>query len=243
MSPFATVKFRNRTWQEIGDIYFPAAEKQFFNEVGIVTDVDTDSNPNTFLSSTSFYFDTNKNSIIGDKGDTFAFKMILHVSKNGNKIKEAYEVYDAQPGEILLFMEDNEGDFSDQILRIKVANDVRERLKDSILYSDNVVDYVNRNFPLDPALLKQLVEKGYVEEGFTFSRNLMGGLHYAMRVVSAPSKAVGWMVTKIGEGVDLLTIPDSIWDTESEDYFLKKENVIKDLSIDSSFLDQLTQKL
>jgi hypothetical protein len=169
--------------------------------------------------------------------------MILHVSKNGNKIKEAYEVYDAQPGEILLFMEDNEGDFSDQILRIKVANDVRERLKDSILYSDNVVDYVNRNFPLDPALLKQLVEKGYVEEGFTFSRNLMGGLHYAMRVVSAPSKAVGWIVTKIGEGVELLTIPDSIWDTESEDYFLKKENVIKDLSVDISFLDQLTQKL
>jgi len=243
VSPFAEVKFRNRNSSEIERIYFPAAEKQFFNDIGIVTDVDTDSDPNTFLSSTSFYFDTNKNGRVGDAGDTFAFKMILHVSKNGNKIKEAYEVYSPNPGEILLFLEDNEGDFSDQILRAKVAIDVRERLKESLLYSDNVVDYVNRNFSLDHALLKQLIEKGYVEEGFTFSRDLMGGLHYAMRIVAAPSKAVGWLVTKIGEGVELLAIPDSIWDTESDEYFLKKENVIKDLTVDISFLDELGQKL
>jgi len=89
--PLTRMKFSSRTSREIEELYFPDAEKQFLNQIGIITDVDSDTKPETYHSSTDFYYDTNKNGRIGDKGDTFAFKIILHVSKNGNKIKEAYE--------------------------------------------------------------------------------------------------------------------------------------------------------
>ncbi len=239
--PLTKMKFYDRTSREIEALYFPDAKKKKSRQIEIITDVD--SNPNPTIYSTNFFYDTNKNGRIGDEGDTFAFKIILHVSKNGNKIKEAYEVCTPKEGEILLFLEDNSGDFSKQILRGKVAPDVKERVKENQLYNKNVVNYVNKKFPISQEILKQLVEKGYIEEEITFTGTILDGIQYIMTAFFAPLKAVGWIVKKIGDGIDFLKIADKFWDTETEDYFLKKENVIDAFTMSVSPLDTLLGQL
>ncbi|WP_397364020.1 hypothetical protein [Olleya sp. R77988] len=142
--PLVVQKFNNRTTQEISRLYFPDAEKKFLKTQGINLNIDVDCEEarKLLVGSTEFFYDHNNNNII-DKGE-FAFQLHVFSSKNGLKLKEAFECVIPQKGELLVFIEDNKDDWSKQIVRIKIAQDVRDAIKKSDLHHSKVLDFINR---------------------------------------------------------------------------------------------------
>ena len=244
--PLVTQKFYNRTAKETSRLYFPDAEKEFLENQGIYLNVDVDCEDakKYLVASTSFYYDRNHNNTL-DEGE-LAFNIHVYASKNGPKLKEAFECVTPKKGEMLIFIEDNKDDWSKQIVRIKIAKDVSGAIKKSDLHHSKVLDFINRKTEgegLSQENFKQLVETGEIEEKFTVSETFFSGLGYVLALVFSSLKAVGWILEKTGTAAEYLKLPDNVWDTQNEDYLFKKENILSLLTIDASILDTLEQTL
>lgn len=246
MHPLAQYKFYNRTTEDISKLYFPDAEKQFLESQGISLDIDIDCETSKALlvKSTDFFYDYNKNDKV-DEGE-FAFKLHIFASKDGLKLQEAFECVSPKAGEMLVFIEDDKDALSRQVVRIKIAEDVRASIKQSDLYHQNVLNVIHRNTTgegLSQEAFKQLVTSGEIIETIEISNAFFTGLGWLLIGVSAPAKAIGWIVSKIADGIDYLKLPEKVWDTQNEDYLFTKERIINLLTIDISFLESLENDL
>ena len=246
MHPLAQYKFYNRTTEDISKLYFPDAEKQFLESQGISLDIDIDCETSKALlvKSTDFFYDYNKNDKV-DEGE-FAFKLHIFASKDGLKLQEAFECASPKAGEMLVFIEDDKDALSRQVVRIKIAEDVRASIKQSDLYNQNVLNVIHRNTTgegLSQEAFKQLVTSGEIIQTIEISNAFFTGLGWLLIGVSAPAKAIGWIVSKIADGIDYLKLPEKVWDTQNEDYLFTKETIINLLTIDTSFLESLERDL
>ncbi|MCT4629478.1 EndoU domain-containing protein [Winogradskyella sp.] len=241
--PFVTQKFHNRVSREISKYYFPDAEKKFLKEQGVSFDIDVDCDNvgDLLIDSIPFFIDKNNNNQKDNNEQSFTLR--VYASKNPKKLKEAFECVYVEQGEVLLFIEDNTDDLSKQWVRIKIADDIRESIKNSHFYDNAVINAINQNVEFSQDHLKQLVETGQIVEQMTFAKSLVTGLWYVVMAVSSPVKAVGWIVSKIGEWIGVLKLPDKVWDTQHEDYLFDKDNLISLLTIDTKKLGNLESDL
>ncbi|MFV0572181.1 MAG: hypothetical protein ACK5M1_07105, partial [Xanthomarina gelatinilytica] len=249
--PLVLKKFFGRTVEKTGRLYFPDGSI-FSNsqnarsiDIEIKTDVDTTIKEEDFIVR-DFYFDKNKDKIYGSSGDKLAYKLYVFISKDGNKVKEAYEVTDPNDNEIILFLEDNDGDFlSETVMYGKVAQNLKEKHRNGdFAYSQfygntNISKSLEKNteYKLSQDLISKLLENGYIEEEKTIASYFVKAIQYVVELASLPAKAIGWILQKIGEGIDFLSIPDAFWDTESPDYIFNEDNIIKHLTIDDATIE------
>jgi hypothetical protein len=243
VSPLVAEKLYNQTADDIKNKYFPNGNISNNENTTIVEDI-------TFkkkykFNSYSYYFDTNKNGNFGDEGDLLAFKLLIFVSNDGNKVKECYEVVRPKEDEVILFLESDSGELSKDVLYGRISERVRKQFLDekgnlkNNLFDNEIMKAVNKNTNIiNQKTIEELMKKGYIE-GNQIKEGFFTFLKYVMMGVSAPIKALGWILKKLGNGVDYLRISDNFWDTEIEGYFFKKNNLINALTIPTEKLKYL----
>jgi hypothetical protein len=244
VSPLAAYKFYNQTSTEVLNKYFPDSKEIPRGNTNIIEDI-TEKNGYNF-NSHNYYFDTNHNGIYGDGKDILAFKLLLFISPDGNKVKECYEVVKPADDEVILFLESDKDVLSEDKLYGRMSDKVRKQFTDkdgnlkSNLFDDEIMKAVKKYADINQEVVEELMKKGFIEnkiidEGFFIF------MKYAMMGGAIPAKALGWILNKLGNGIDFLKIPDEFWDTENSAYYFKKEKLIENLSISTEKLKMLDQ--
>jgi hypothetical protein len=90
VSPLATYKFYNQNTSVINNKYYPSAKSFQQGNSSLVIDPKIDKNGFSFYKY-EFFSDTNRNDMV-NSSEKLAFKLLLFVSTDGNKVKECYEV-------------------------------------------------------------------------------------------------------------------------------------------------------
>lgn len=131
VSPLLAVKFKNQKSKDISDKYFIDAFKDQYNDFDIVIDpgctVNEEYLNQNFTKKTSSYFiddDGKKGETSGDTKVNF----IIFITKDENKIREAYQCLKPSKNEIILFVEDNTGDNNGQLILTKADESVKKFL-------------------------------------------------------------------------------------------------------------------
>ncbi|WP_051891009.1 hypothetical protein [Chryseobacterium sp. JM1] len=237
LSPLATVKLFNQTAEDIQKKYYPNGDISGNGNINVIEEVNLTVKNKYKFNTYNYYFDNNRNSSYGDEGDLLAFKLLLFVSNDGNKVKECYEVVQPKADEVILFLESDSGELSNDVLYGKMSEEVRKQFTDekgnlkSNLFDNEIMKAVLKNTDnINQQIVEELMKKGYVEQS-KIKKGFFTVLKYVMIGISAPTKAIGWILKKIGEGLEFLKIPDTFWDTEIEGYLFQKENLIQILTI------------
>lgn len=249
VSPLAAYKFNNLSIDETFNKYFPDAKNLQSGNTNIVTDVGVPLVRNGFtFDAENYYFDMNNNGKYGDSGDILAFKLLLFVSTDGLKVRECYEVTNPKDDEVILFLETDEG-LSKQVLFGKMSEKVRKQFTDekgnlkTNLFDDKIMQGVRKYYSeANQAVIEELMKNGYIKES-SIKEGFFKILKYISIGSTAVPKYIGWISEKLGEGIDLLKIPEQFWDTENEAYFLKKENAIKNFKISAEIIKTLEKIL
>ena len=262
VSPLATVRLANQTSRQNSQKYFPnaGAPIQQGNSSLVLDPVlekhdelSVDKNGYDFITY-DFYLDKDQNGKMNIDTE-YVFKLLLFVSTDGNKVKECYEVCQPADDEILLFLETDEDTFSERVLYGRVSESIRktyintttgERYRTSsagnlidVALDGEILDFVKRHFSeANLEIIDDLLRKGYVEEK-GIKEGFYTALKYMLLATSAPAKALGWVLDRIGSEIDFLKITDKFWDTEHQDYYFQKDNLIENLSISTGKLNGL----
>lgn len=240
--PFVTQYRDNLDSNQIDHRYFVDASKTTHNNVSIITDVDTDNQALEIIKK-EFYIDNNLNG----KKDTgeYVFHLIIFQSRDGNKISEAYKA-SAEPNsnEIVLYLEQGHDVFSSQKIYAKVGEGVSKKvLSTENVYKNTLWEVLNEHLKFnDKDLIFELLEKGQIE-GNVIVFSFLKAINTTLQVLYAPAFAIGWLIEKIGEGLDLLKLPTTIWDVNGEDYFFEKDKLLEKLTISTEKVNQLQQKI
>ncbi|WP_407500599.1 zincin-like metallopeptidase toxin domain-containing protein [Elizabethkingia anophelis] len=244
VSPLAEMKFFNQTADQIFSKYFPDGNDERKGNTDIIEDISITIKNGYKFSSYNYYFDNNHNGIYGDQGDTMAFRLLLFVSDDGNKVKECYEVVKPADDEVILFLESDKDTFSRDALYGRMSDKIRKQFTDkngnlkSNLFDNEIMKSVRMHADINQEVIAELMKNGYIEDEI-ITKGFFIFLRYVMMGVSAPAKALGWVSNKIGDGIDFLKIPDKFWDTESEGYYFQKDTLIENLSIPTNKLNTL----
>ena len=244
VSPLAEMKFFNQTADQIFSKYFPDGNDERKGNTNIIEDISITIKNGYKFSSYNYYFDNNHNGIYGDQGDTMAFRLLLFVSDDGNKVKECYEVVKPADDEVILFLESDKDTFSRDTLYGRMSDKIRKQFTDkngnlkSNLFDNEIMKSVRMHADINQEVIAELMKNGHIEDEI-ITKGFFIFLRYVMMGVSAPAKALGWVMNKIGDGIDFLKIPDKFWDTESEGYYFQKDTLIENLSIPTNKLNTL----
>ncbi|WP_185155102.1 zincin-like metallopeptidase toxin domain-containing protein [Chryseobacterium sp. c4a] len=232
VSPLATVKLFNQSTDDILKKYYPDGNISTNGNTNIIEDINITVKNKYKFSTYNYYFDNNRNSKYGDEGDLLAFKLLLFVSNDGNKVRECYEIVQPKDDEVILFLESDSGELSKDVLFGKMSAKVRKQFTDdqgnlkSNLFDNEIMKAVLKNTDsVNQEIVEELMKNGYIKES-KIKNGFFSLLRYIMLGVSAPAKALGWVLKKLGNGVDFLKISDNFWDTEIEGYFFKKDKLI-----------------
>lgn len=245
VSPLAEHKFFNQTTEQIYNKYFPDSENMQKGNRNLIFDF-TDETKNGFdFKRYNFFSDKNRDGKI-NPNEELIFKLLLFVSTDGNKVKECYEVVKPADDEIILFLETDEDHFSSQKLYGRISDKIRKIYVNTTtgkmyhsFFEGNIIDAVQKYLSrADKEIIEELLLHGYIQEK-SIQEKFMTGLKYVLLATSAPSKALGWVLNKFGDGIDFLKIPDEFWDTESEEYYFQKDKIIENLSISDDKLNLL----
>lgn len=245
VSPLATVKFFNQTSDEIFSKYFLAGKDTRKGNTTIIEDINLVVKGGFKFNVHDFYFDQNNNGI-KDADEQLIFKLLIFVSTDGNKVKECYDVVNPAADEIILFLETEQDGLSNQKLYGKVSEKVRKTYVDTAtgklyrtFFEGNIIDTVQKYLSqANKEIIEDLLIRGYVEDR-EITAGFLSGFKNVLLATSAPTKALGWVMNKLGNGIDFLKISDEYWDTESEGYYFSKDNIIENLSISTDKLNLL----
>lgn len=247
VSPLATVKFFNQSSDDLLTKYYPDAENVQKGNTNVITDADI-SNDSLSRFEENYYFDNNHNGKFGDSGDILAFKLVLFISTDGLKIRESYEVTEPNDDEVILFLE-TDGGLSKQVLFGKMSEKVRQQFTDkngtlkSNLYDNEILKGVRKHYTdANQEIIEKLMRNGYVEES-VIKEGFFKMLKYLGIATTALPKVIGWMLEKLGNWIDYLKIDEQFWDTENENYFLKKENLIENFTISTETIKKIEELL
>ncbi|WP_294233687.1 zincin-like metallopeptidase toxin domain-containing protein, partial [uncultured Chryseobacterium sp.] len=247
VSPLATVKFFNQTSDDLLTKYYPDSENVQKGNTNVITDADI-SNSELNRFEEDYYFDNNHNGKFGDSGDILAFKLVLFISTDGLKIRESYEVTEPKNDEIILFLE-TDGGLSKQVLFGKMSEKVRKQFTDkngnlkSNLYDSEILKGVRKYYKdANQEVIEKLIKNGYIEESI-IKEGFFKVLKYLGIATNALPKITGWILGKLGSWIDYLKIDEQFWNTENENYFLKKENIIENFTISTETIKKIEELL
>ncbi len=244
VSPLTTVKFFNQSTEDILAKYYPDAQSIKSINSNLVLDESIKKNGYEFYKY-EFFSDNNRNGSV-EKNEELIFKLLLFVSTDGNKVKECYEVVKPADDEIIFFLETDDDTLSDDVLFGRTSEKIKKLYTDhssgklyKTFFDGDILEKIKKHAGnINQEIIEELFLKGYIEEKgikqgfFTF-------LKYALMGISAPAKAFGWVLNKLGSGIDFFKISDEVWDTENEAYYFQKDKLIENLTISSDKIKSL----
>ncbi|MBW8521941.1 hypothetical protein K0U91_05590 [Chryseobacterium chendengshani] len=245
VSPLATFKLFNQTSDEIFSKYFIDGNDTPKGNTTIIEDINLVVKKGFKFNVHDFYFDKNENGL-KDADEETIFKLLLFVSTDGNKVKECYEVVKPGDDEIILFLETDGDGLSNQKLYGRISEKVRKTYVDigtgklySTFFDGDIIETVQRYLSqVNKDIIEELLLRGYIENK-SIADSFFTGLKYVLLATSAPSKALGWVMNKLGNGLDFLKISDEFWDTENENYYFQKDKLIENLIISTDKINLL----
>ncbi len=163
-----------KTGNDIRDNFFGGSKIYNYINFEFVVDPSSNNNPPDKLKPIEnfIYYDTNKSGIYGDTvngiKDKFLFKVKLFISKDKSQIDEVYNDSTVIAGddEILLFLEDNTGDWSGSAFYKKVGKNITKNKFDILLNAGtnkNYTSYLNELNQKYNISLPELIE--YLQTG------------------------------------------------------------------------------
>ncbi|QFG54461.1 hypothetical protein [Chryseobacterium sp.] len=166
VSPLATVKFFNQTWEQIYSKYFVNADLSLEGAFTVVSDAGSDISDEIKKTAKDFYYYGK------EEAGYFAFRVIVFSSTEATKLKECFEVSKPEENEILIFMEDNTGDsVSGTYGAVKISQKIidalslKNRLAYDIKDNANIYEELRKIVPeLTNEQLKSLFYNGYIED-------------------------------------------------------------------------------
>ncbi len=244
VSPLATVKFFNQSTEYVLAKYYPDAQAITSSNNNLVLDESIKKSGYDFYKY-EFFSDKNRNGSV-EKNEELIFKLLLFVSTDGNKVKECYEVIKPADDEIIFFLETDDDTLSDDVLFGRTSEKIKKLYTDhssgklyKTFFDGDILNKIKKHAGnINQEIIEELFLKGYIEKKgikqgfFTF-------LKYTLMGISAPAKALGWVLNKLGNGIDFLKISDEVWDTENDAYYFQKDKLIENLTISSDKLKSL----
>lgn len=234
-------EFKSLNSKEIADNYFNGIKP--IKQENTIVYQEPETKVDVTFKEMRVYRDNDTTKGFQEEGDKLLYKIIAYISTSQSKLESLYLKSENQVGdkEILLFLEDNTNDFSEQYLFARFGKSVNKEHLLSAQQQNNLLELVP-DFSSD--MLKELILNGKVKAKTTATSIIAKGLMYIVSIIGLPAKAIGWVCNEIGEAIrKYLSIPESIWDSKGKDYFLKKENVLKDLQINTSFTNIVSNSL
>lgn len=236
VSPFAKqFEFKSLTSKEIADNYFNNIKPVQKGNIAVYQEPETKTD--VILKKISVYRDNDPTKGFQEGRDVLLYKILAYISTSQSKLKDLYLKSEnrVEDNEILLFLEDNTNDFSDQYLFARFGKSVK---KEHLLAADQQDNLIKLIPDFSSEMLQELIQTGQVKAKNTITGAIAKGMLYIVSFIGLPGKAIGWVCDEIGDAIsNYLTIPETVWDSKGEEYFLKRENVLKDLQIDTSFIN------
>lgn len=246
VSPLLQIQPPNnsKTAQSIKNSYFIDAQTEQKGDLTVINDLKKTTKDRYLYTSLDFFFDKNLNGI-RDPDEKLMFTVYFFFSNDGNKVREAYNASKLGENDIYFFIEGDEDFFSSKKLYAKVSPFVKKQFynkdgePDERFFNSSVMNSLSSNTALGTDIIKELLEKGNIEKTNVNLENILTTLKQGLLYFFSTSKATGWVCNKIGNGLDYLRISDDFWDTQSEDYFFDKDNLLKTITITDDFLNDI----
>ena len=174
--------------------------------------------------------------------DEYLFKIKIFSTTRGTSIEQAYFKCKVEEDEALFFIEDNTGDLSKAKMFAKFGSKVQKELIPKLGKESNFYKAMSKIPQVDAKVIEALIRNGVYEEEESILKTFVIGFYKAFSILNLPAKALGWLCESLGEIIiDYLSLPDSVWDSHSDAYFLKRENIIASLTIDASLLKNIKE--
>lgn len=246
MSPLLQIKPPNnsKTSQSLKTSYFIDAQIEKKGNLSVINDLKKTAKDGFLYTSLDVFFDKNLNGI-QDPDEKLMFKVYFFFSDDGNKVREAYQVSRLEESDIYFFIEGDEDFFSSKKLYAKVSPEVKKQFynKDGELdekfFNSSVMGTLSKETGFEADIVRELLENGNVEKENVNLEKMITALKQGLVYFFSTSKALGWACNKIGNGLDYLKISDDFWDTQSEDYFFDKDNLIKKIIISDDLINKI----
>jgi hypothetical protein len=246
VSPLLQVQPANnsKTVQPIKNSYFIDAQIEQKGNLTVINDLKKTTKDSYLYTSLDVFFDKNLNGV-KDPDEKLMFTVYFFFSDDGNKVREAYNASKLGENDIYFFIEGDEDFFSPKKLYAKVSPFVKKQFfnkngeLDERFFNSSLMNSLSKNTALGTDIIKELLEKGNIEKNNVNLENVLTTLKQGLLYFFSTSKATGWICNKIGNSLDYLKISDDFWDTQSEDYFFDKDNLLKKITISDDLLNDL----
>ncbi|WP_294297751.1 hypothetical protein [uncultured Chryseobacterium sp.] len=246
VSPLVTVKPADNSQSEdfLKKTYFVDAQKEKKGNLNIINDLKKTAKDGYLYTSLDVFFDKNFNGV-RDPDEKLLFTVYFFFSDDGNKVREAYKTARLGENDIYFFIEGDEDFFSSKKLYAKVSPSVKKQFYnkegelDERFFNPSTMRTLAKETGLEINIIKELLEKGNIEKDSVNINNLLNALKQGFLNFFAISKATGWICNKIGDGLDYLKVSDDFWDTQSEDYFFDKDNLLKKIIISDELVNSI----
>lgn len=234
-------QYLKRSLDEIQNDFFGFSNSQTMGGITVAkepgTKVDFD------LKEFFVYNETNNVEGYQPGEDKLVYTIKIFVFTQGEKAEQAHFESQLEPNEAAFFIEDNTGDVSTAKLYAKFGSDVKKQILLDLDDKGKTKSYL-KNIPgINDSIIRDLIENGYAEQKISITRQIVTvlckGIAYAHIVV----KGIGWVCDKLGNLIiENLSVPETLWDSHSDSYFLKRENLIDALSISPNLIkDQIAE--
>ncbi len=246
VSPLVTVKPADNSQSAdfLKKTYFVDAQKEKKGNLNIINDLKKTAKDGYLYTSLDVFFDKNLNGV-RDPDEKLLFTVYFFFSDDGNKVREAYKTARLGENDIYFFIEGDEDFFSSKKLYAKVSPSVKKQFYnkegelDERFFNPSTMRTLAKETGLEINIIRELLEKGNLEKDNINIENLLNALKQGFLNFFAISKATGWICNKIGDGLDYLKVSDDFWDTQSEDYFFDKDNLLKKITISDELVNSI----
>lgn len=243
-SPYISPYAENHSWANLNattiarHFFYRLPVERIYNHIFFVKEPEcqTDIKPIKRL----IYLEQNAVSGFQAEQDTLLYTCHIYVSTNGSKLQNLYDctAYQIADNEIYFFLEDNTNDLSDQVLLARFGKGVDK--KTLLAMADTDLSKLTADVPdFSTHQLRELLETGRVKAPITPLRSLLNGALFIGSFSALPGKATGWLTNQIGDLIAQLAVPETLWDAQSETYFLQREQLIQRLQIDLAIIEPL----
>ncbi|KFF21065.1 hypothetical protein [Chryseobacterium sp. JM1] len=246
VSPLLQVRPANnsKTASAVKKSYFIDAQIEQKGNLTVINDLKKTTKDRYLYTYLDVFFDKNLNGV-RDPDEKLMFTVYFFFSDDGNKVREAYNASKLEESDIYFFIEGDEDFFSSKKLYAKISPLVKKQFynKDGELderfFNASIMGTLSKETGFEADIVKELLEKGNVEKDNVKLENVLTTLKQGLLYFFSTSKATGWVCNKIGNGLDYLKISDDFWDTQSEDYFFDKDNLLKKITISDDLVNEI----
>ncbi len=208
-SPLLEQEWSTYWSHELAEKFFGGNKKTKDGDPVEITDETDIFNSLEITKQSVFYTDNDRNNDYDELVDTYLFDIKVFVSQDGAKLLRAWKGAQPKPDELLVFLENNEGDLAStgQML-VKAGGNVQPQIK-QYANNKNLYKWLNNIATIKRADLIDLL-KSAGNKNF-FMRMLGNIVDTAAKILVLPIKALAEAFMWVGKQIEKIKISDETW--------------------------------